>query len=273
MAYRNALKNVALTQHMVDAARTAGGAYVYNFDTTTEASVYSSAADTSAETQPMSYNDSYGLEGYVEAGRYTVSAGGVTQNVEVHNQIESTLMDPDLGVSTLPRGFYDINTDIVPSTGVAHFVKLQPVYTATAVDTFAIHTGATADNTITFSRCGLYTTDGTTLTRVALSAADATCGATASVRDTWTIVGESPATYTLQPNTDYYWAFLWTATTAPSIYGMGLSPGGAAVGAPTATQHPSRCYTIAAQTALDATETISGLTASFVIPYVHAYTA
>lgn len=265
MAYRIPLKEVSFTPHLMEEIITQGNAYVYEVGTTTEASVYSSATDSSAETQPMSWNSAYGLEGYVDPGRYTVSAGGATQDVTVFSH-DQRFKDYSLGYSSLPRGVYDVNYDYALTSGTVVFARIEPVVESFETNTLVVHFGNTADNSITTSKGGLYTSDGTTLTRVATSANDVSAGATADTRDAYTL----SAAYTMTPGTEYWGAIIVVATTAPSV--LSLSPTNFPVSggiSPAATENPALAKTLGSQTDLDATEAISGTTATWVVPYMH----
>ena len=58
--------------------------------------------------------------------------------------------------------------------------------------------------------------------------------------------------------------------TRGTLCGVTLAGIGAATEAPATSSHPVRAYTLAAQTALDATEAISGMTAVSNIPWAFA---
>ncbi len=117
---------------------------------------------------------------------------------------------------------------------------------------------------ITDVRVGIYTTDGTTLTRVAVSALAASgVMDTANTRYEVPVV---PATVILNPGQVYYVAYLSVATTAGSLQGWVEATN---IVSPVAADGPPPMYTLAGQTALDATEAISGLTASWdLVPHV-----
>ena len=118
---------------------------------------------------------------------------------------------------------------------------------------------------ITKTTVGIYTTDGTTLTRVAQNTANLTSG----LLDTNTTAyyqAPAPATVTLYPGVVYYIGVLVDADTAGTLFGLDRV---ANVPAATATYYPVPMYTLAGQTDLDATEAISGLTGVFdLIPLV-----
>lgn len=111
---------------------------------------------------------------------------------------------------------------------------------------------------ITDVRVGIYTTDGTTLTRVAVSAL-----AASGVMDTANTryeVALVPATVILNPGQVYYVAYLVVAGTPGNLEGWVEATN---VVSPVVADGPPPMYTLASQTALDATEAISGLTASW----------
>lgn len=112
---------------------------------------------------------------------------------------------------------------------------------------------------ITDVRCGIYTTDGTTLTRAAVSALAASGVAdTANTRYEVPLV---PATVVLNPGQVYYVAYLVVAgVSAGTLQGWVEATN---VVSPVAADGPPPMYTLAGQTALDATEAVSGLTAEW----------
>ena len=105
---------------------------------------------------------------------------------------------------------------------------------------------------------GIYTTDGTTLTRVAKTA-DTTSGLLDS-NNTRYEADLVPATVVLNPGQVYYVAILVDADTPGTMQGFVEA---ANLVSETAEEGPPPMYTLAGQTALDATEAISGLTAAW----------
>lgn len=260
MANRVDLKDVAFTPKVQNAIITAGSAYIYKLGTTTQASVYSSLTDASAETQPVSWNSAYGLQGFVAPGYYTVSAGNVTQDVFVRPPDHFRALD--LGVCTLPRGLYDIKDDLAMTSGTVIFAKFEPVTAPFTANRIAVYFGDTEDVSITVSKAGIYSSDGTTLTRVIASAHTAANGATPSTRATYTITET-----TVSPGTEYWGAIILVASTAPSIMGVTPAAGGG-ITTYSALDSPANAKTLGSQTDLDATEAIAGTTASFSVPYM-----
>jgi len=111
---------------------------------------------------------------------------------------------------------------------------------------------------ITRVAAGLYTTDGTTLTRVA-----ATANTTSGLLDANnTRYDEAlvPATTVLNPGQVYYIGILVDATTPGTTQGYVEA---ANIVSKVAADGPPPMYTLAAQTALPATQAISGLTAAW----------
>lgn len=109
---------------------------------------------------------------------------------------------------------------------------------------------------ITKIAAALYTTDGTTLTRV-----DAGADTTSGLLDTNNTRYEyalTLGTVVLNPGQVYYVGIIVDASTPGTMQGY-VKP--ASIVTPTAEETPPPVYTLAAQTALDATEAISGLTA------------
>lgn len=112
---------------------------------------------------------------------------------------------------------------------------------------------------ITKIAAGLYTTDGTTLTRVAATA-DTTSGLLDG-NNTRYDEALVPATTVLNPGQVYYVAILVNASVS-----AGTTQGyveAASIVSPTAADGPPPMYTLAAQTSLPATQAISGLTATW----------
>lgn len=105
---------------------------------------------------------------------------------------------------------------------------------------------------------GIYTTDGTTLTRVAKTA-DTTSGLL-DANNTRYEEDLVPATVILNPGQVYYVAILVNATTGGTTQGYVEA---ASIVSETAEEGPPPMYTLAAQTSLPATQLISGLTATW----------
>ena len=117
---------------------------------------------------------------------------------------------------------------------------------------------------ITRVAAGLYTTDGTTLTRVAATAN--TTSGLLDANNTRYDEALSPATTVLNPGQVYYVGILVDATTAGTTQGY-VEP--ASVVSKVAADGPPPMYTLAAQTSLPATQAISGLTAAWdLVPQV-----
>jgi hypothetical protein len=269
---RAPLSDVYLTSRLRGRINTLGTCYVYQPGTTTEASVYIDSSSATTITQPLSFNVSRdALPGWVEVGEYDLAAGGKTQPVEVTAgdtaaNVPSAVDswgDSSLGAFNFP--FRDINTVAVASTdGTAMFVRLVPRQKTTAAKV-VVRSGSTAAGTITKTVCGLYTTDGTTLTRVAASTTNLTSSFLDSTNTRYA-QALTAATNIVYPGTVYYVGLLVDATTAPTYQGWAKT---ANVVDPTAADAPPFMYTIAGQTDLDATEAISGLTAVYTgIPHV-----
>ena len=117
---------------------------------------------------------------------------------------------------------------------------------------------------ITRVAAGLYTTDGTTLTRVAATAN--TTSGLLDANNTRYDEALSPATTVLNPGQVYYVGILVDATTAGTTQGY-VEP--ASIVSKVAADGPPPMYTLAAQTSLPATQAISGLTAAWdLVPQV-----
>ena len=117
---------------------------------------------------------------------------------------------------------------------------------------------------ITRVAAGLYTTDGTTLTRVAATAN--TTSGLLDANNTRYDEALSPATTVLNPGQVYYVGILVDATTAGTTQGY-VEP--ASIVSKVAADGPPPMYTLAAQTSLPTTQAISGLTAAWdLVPQV-----
>jgi hypothetical protein len=236
-----------------------------------EATVYAAATGTTTVDNPVPYKTSRdALEGWVEVGEYALVAGGKTQYVDVNAGDNSSaagslssLVDPALAAMNFP--YNQINSIAVTGgDNVAIFVRVIPQAKITAAK-IVTNSGSTAAATITKTVVGLYTTNGTTLTRVAASTTNLTSGLwdTTNTRYAQALV---PATTVLNPGQVYYVGLLTDATTANVFQGYSKT---ANVVVPTTAEAPPAKYTLAAQTDLDATEAISGLTAGFdLVPWV-----
>lgn len=111
---------------------------------------------------------------------------------------------------------------------------------------------------ITKVAAALYTTDGTTLTRVAATA-DKTSGLL-DANNTRYDEALVPATTILYPGVVYYVGILVNATTPGTTQGYVEA---ASIVSPTAADGPPPMYTKASETSLAATYTISALTATW----------
>ena len=122
---------------------------------------------------------------------------------------------------------------------------------------------------ITRVAAGLYTTDGTTLTRVAATAN--TTSGLLDANNTRYDEALSPATTVLNPGQVYYVGILVDATTAGTTQGY-VEP--ASIVSKVAADGPPPMYTLAAQTSLPTTQAISGLTAAWdLVPQVRIVAA
>lgn len=271
---RAPLSGVYLPGKLREAIRLTGTCYVYAAGTTTAATVYGAESGAGTITPPVALNSGTNdIVGYVEAGYYDLSAAGVTHRVQVGSQDSklSHLRDYTKGLSTLPNGYYDCNSDLVTLTsGTVIFAKLEPVINTIDVDTISLIVGQTESATETDQRVGIYSFNGTTFTRVGISGAS-----TAMLETDDTLVANTLASgpFTLSPGTNYWAAVLSVASTAGTLVGFAPTGIGAATPAPSALEHPVPAYTLAGQTALDATEAVSGMTASYIIPWMFAYDA
>ena len=117
---------------------------------------------------------------------------------------------------------------------------------------------------------GLYTTDGTTLTRVATTA-ETTSGLLdgANTRYDEALV---PATTVLNPGQVYYVGILVDTTVSAGTTQGYVEP--ASIVSKVAADGPPPMYTLAAQTSLPTTQAISGLTAAWdLVPQVRIVAA
>ena len=271
---RAPLSGVYLPGKLREAIRLTGTCYVYTAGTTTAATVYGAESGAGTLTPPVVLNPATdAIRGYVEAGYYDLSAAGVTHRVQIgsNDRKLSHLRNYSLGLSTLPDGYYSCNSDLVTLvSGTVIFAKLEPVLSTMSVDTISLIVGQTESGTETDQRVGIYSFDGTTFTRVGISGAS-----TAMLETDDTLVPNTLASgpFTLSPGTDYWAAIISVATTAGTLVGFAAPKIGAATPPPSILEHPVPAYTLASQTALDATEAVSGMTASFTIPYMFVYDA
>lgn len=278
------LKYIPLHPTVRGVADREGSIYVYNYGTTTATTVFQDSTGATALTQPITYSATRPTDGWVEAGEYTIATSSsiLKQDIDlqsgdglaVSTAVNHHAPDQTLGVCTIPDGFYGCNTDQVTLTsGTVIFAKLPPIYRPIVADTFYTHVGATESASETDQRLGLYTSDGTTFTRVALTAASTTLLETDDVQVSGALTtnGTDAASYTLVPGVEYWAAILSVATTAGSVIGRGLNGIGVTTTTtetPTAATVPILAKTLAGQTALDATEAISGTTSSWIVPYI-----
>jgi hypothetical protein len=265
------LSGVYLTGELKERIRLAGTAYVYQGGTTTAATVYAGETGTGTLTAPIDYLPSRDyLRGWVEPGEYTINQGGVSQTVDASAGDNFTsgplgfdpLQDQELGCFNY--SWRDINTLAAATTsGTARFMRVVPRSRITAGKVVSM-SGSTAVATITATKVGLYTTDGTTLTRVAVSTTNLTSGLWDTTNTRY--AQAFSAGVVLQPGQVYYVGLLVVATTAGTFQGFAKT---ANVVNPTSADVPVPMYTLAGQTDLDATEAISGLTAAYdALPYV-----
>lgn len=248
----------------------AAGSFTVTDSGGTAAPVYDAATGSTTITGPYPFKFGGTPVGWLNPGRYIFSAGdhSWTHDVSGDNSESGVrhLSTPSLGPRTI--SYHLCNTDNLALTdGTVVFAKLEPVEVATAVDTLTVVTGQTPSATETDQRLGLYSSDGTTMTRIDQSAASTTL---LDTDDTVVTAALAAGNTTLSPGTDYYVAILSDATTAGTLVGWSPIGIGAATPALAATHAPLNAYTLASQTALDATEAISGLTASAIIPFAQA---
>jgi hypothetical protein len=127
---RCALKNLVLHPMFRGVADREGSIYVYQPGTTTAATVYQDSTGATALTQPITFNSTKFLDGFVEAGEYTLatSSSRLTTAIEASagdsgsaspQAVEPT-QDPALSVSNMP--WYRINS--VAATTTSQTLKL-----------------------------------------------------------------------------------------------------------------------------------------------------
>lgn len=190
----------------------------------------------------------------------------VDRMLEAESQ-KDHLIQPALGLHSLPGGIYGANTDnLALVSGRVVFARLPSPPTAKVITHIEAHVGQTESATETDQRLGLYRTDGTNLIRLGQSAASTTLLETDDIA-----VSAALSTEVLvDPDWTLWAAILSVASTAGTLVGFALAGIGAATEAPATTSHPIRAYTLGSQTALDATEAISGMTATSNIPWLFA---
>lgn len=266
------LNSVALPEPVLDEILSAGSAYVLAPNSSTESTVYADSSGTTALTQPIDHVRT-GLRGFVEPGSYKIERRGRYATVDLFGSESAPSSmnhhrDYSLGYCTLAGGFYAANTDnLALTSGTVIFSRLEPVRHSFTFNNFVIHVGQTESATETDQRIGLYTSDGTTMTRVAITAASTTLLETDDIRVASPLA--SSAEYTLVPGVTYWVAIISVATTAGTVVGLARTGIGAATETAAATEFPTPAYTLGSQTALDATEAISGMTASWNVPLVY----
>jgi hypothetical protein len=127
---RCALKNLVLHPMFRGVADREGSIYVYQPGTTTQATVYQASTGSTALTQPISFYSTRFLDGFVEAGEYTLatSSSALTTAVEASAgdsgsaspQSINPTQDPALSVSNMP--WYGINS--IAATTTSQTLKL-----------------------------------------------------------------------------------------------------------------------------------------------------
>lgn len=277
---RAAIRNIVFPGRFQGEADRTGSFYVYATGTTTAATVYQDATGATTLTQPISFGYNRHINGFLEPGEYafapSASAPMFTTQVGAAYTPANHLLS-ETAVSTVPGGFWGCNTDTVSLTsGTVIFAKFPFIHRPITVAGLYTHVGATESGTETDQRLGLYSSDGTTLTRIGLTAASTTLLETDDVQvgGNFTTNGTDATTVTMVPGTEYWGAIISVATTPGTVIGLDLE----GIGVTTQTTEtptvavlataPAR--TLAAQTALDASEAISGTTASLIIPYIVA---
>lgn len=236
------------------------------------ATVYASSTGTSTLTSTaVPYSRALGtLRGFVTPGEYTLrTASGFDWKFEatpgdslVGDPGLYAWEDPTLSCQNFP--YMGINSASCTTTsGTVKFVRIRPKSHVTAAKIVSF--SGTAIATITNSYVGLYTSDGTTMTRVAVNATNTTSGLW-DTNNTAYRQALNPATVVLEPGIDYFVAMLVVATTGGTHFGFVKTSNTPAVAA---TEVAPPMYTLAGQTALDATEAISGMTAAYdLVPWV-----
>ncbi len=118
---------------------------------------------------------------------------------------------------------------------------------------------------ITKTVVGIYSSDGTTLTKLTESTTNLTSGLLDGTNTRYA-QALNPATVILEPGNEYFVAVLVNASTGGTLQGFVKV---ANVVAPTALDQAPFMYTLATQTTLPTTQVISGLTESQdLVPYV-----
>lgn len=210
------------------------------------------------------------VEGWVEPGEYQVSVSGITQPVDVMAgdglsipPVQPTaLLEPATSCQNFP--YYQCNSIAATTTSqTAKFVRIVPQAEITAAK--VVSASGAAIVTITGSFVGLYTTDGTTLTRVAVNSTNTTSGLW-DTANTMYRQALNPATVKLSAGTVYYVGMLVNASTAGAHLGWVKVSNQADVAA---TEVPVPMYTLAGQTSLPTSQAIAGLTSAFnLVPWV-----
>lgn len=270
------LRDVPLQPLFKGAARSTGSFYVY-YPTTTAAAgvaatVYGDATGTTTVTQPVPYTDYAPLQGWVDAGEYTLSANSYLQQIEASAGDGQTspplsvdsFQDPALSVENFP--YRQINSVAATATSqTVRLVRIVPKKNIVAAKIVSRSGSTAVAATITKTVVGYYTTDGTTLTKVNESTTNLTSGLWDSTNTRYA-QALNPATGIMYAGQVYYVALLVNATTAGNMQGFVKT---ASVVDPTDNDCAVPMYTKASETSLAATYTISALTTAYnLIPHV-----
>ena len=206
---------------------------------------------------------SYAIERWGRQRIVTYSGGDRKQLVSPAGTFDS-LHDATLAVMNFPYYGGAYNSQSATTTSqTLKFVHLRPHYELDV--TKALSVSGTAIATITKSSVGLYSSDGTTLTKLAENSTNTTSGLW-DTANTFYAQAIASTPIRLDPNVSYYVAMLVNATT-PGTHGGFVKVTNQPDFSNTYGKVPM--YTLASQTSLPSSQAISGLTAAYnLVPWV-----
>jgi hypothetical protein len=275
MPVRVPLSSVVLPPQLLSATSEGGSNYtvtVKNPANSANATIWNASSGTGTITQPVAMiPGTFTLRGYVDEGIYTFNVQGYSAQLYVGGGASTAFTpssDPFHDPATTVQNYSWALINSLAATTTSQtikFVHIVPRFAKTAAKIVSM-SGSTAAATITKTIVGLYSSDGTTLTKLDESTGNLTSGLWDSTN---TIYRQALGTGTsvLVPGQDYYAALLVNATTAGNHQGFVKVANVVSLAATELAIPPM--YTLASQTSLPSTQLISGLTAAFdLVPWV-----
>lgn len=207
--------------------------------------------------------DNYGGELRRVGYRDGLGAPGVEFDLTIARALGSTLI-----AQSFPSGLCSTTFNLTNSQAFGVPIWLEKAYTLTGAVHFQATTGAYTANANTGNLMGLYTSDGTNLTRVAVT------GDTGSIwKGTASTYVQTAFTSTYSASAGLYWLVgLWnrTAVTTTPVMAAGTSYSNAAVGKPNNTSVAFN-FTLASQTSMPSSIAWSSVTAVATQPWLGVY--